>query len=541
MSKPVFKVHSTAPDAYIVFFPYLQEKTPGADNFDPSYLETKSIFVRSELISVSTSKPKTGMGSWSATVASSKNYKALIHQGCWAMIYISDQQLDQPNSDLGVGKGLKMLGQVKSVRCIEVMDASSGTKSVRYEFAGVDFHTVLESQVYINRIITGSKDPKTSPIVDALVLFKQYLTQQLSPDESVRSIIEAVLGKKESLDHVLNSSVVTAGGVYAIPPKVAAQLTGAPAADNKFIEVLDLKLQPALVGKICLQPDLGGMFSCWSLAQTYSHRILNELYTDLMPVDGILKPTVVLRAIPFSSPPGSSEFTKTKSIYDHRDERIDGFKTNSMMSGKGTTPNDLGLYISRSIEEHEIMGLNYGKSDSERFNFFFVLSNTAIQNGMNGAKLYELTNQASIQSLGDPNSLARHGIRPYITTSDYLNLSDDHIIQVNTIARDLWSRAHLYENGTVTIIGSAHHIPVGTNILLKDRGWLAHVERVDHSYSVGATGRKNYSTSIAFVRMQTLNGEPIDLIEKSNEHDWDREVSHSLGSNLTNGRAGDES
>ena len=531
--------HSTSPDAYILFFPYLQEQTKSAEPYSDKYLETQVVEVKSELISVTTSKSKGGAGSWSCVVGSNINYKALIHPGCWCLIYISDEQIDRVETGTSGSKsGLKMMGVVRSVRTIESLSGSTGTKTVRYEFAGIDFHSVLENQVYVNRVILGQNDG----LKDALAIFKELQLKPLKPDEAVRAIINAVLGNSESIENTLNKAVVTAGGAYAIPPQVATAAFGSPSKGNKFINSMNLLLYPKLIGQVAFQPDLGGMFSCWSLVQSYSHPLLNETYTELIPdKSGKLRPTVVMRPIPFSSPKSSGRMNSLSSIYEGKDVRIDNLPTLSMMDGTGKrSTNDVtpekgsAFYTSKNIHEHEILSLNYGKSDAERFNFFYVVSAKAIAEGLDGVKLWELTRSSSIAKLGDPNSIARHGLRPYITQSEYLTLDVD-IAQVNIVARDLWSRAYLFENGIVSIAGSKEHIPVGTNIKFADRGWVAHVEQVNHSYSVNPGGDKSFMTTIAFVRLQTTSGEPIDVVNrKQPNHEWDRGVTHSLSNSATN-------
>ncbi len=518
-------IHSVSSDAYIVFFPYRTEETRLGTGFDQSFLATKQIPVKKEILSISTSKGKGGAGSWRVILGSSQNYKSFLHPGCWCMIHMSSEPLTTfaPNS-LEDG-GLKMLGIVRSVRAIESLDEERGTRTVRYEVSGDDFHAVMDTQVYINQILRPSGNQKTNPVIDSLVLFKRDFSEPQPPESMVAALIKAVLGSTTTLDQALVDKGALAGGVYGVPPEVARALTGKGNPGNKFVSILGMFLQKGLLGRIVPQPQLGTLFSLWSMIQQYSHRILNECYTDLFPTAGAgqvrIRPGVVLRPIPFSGGDAPSG-VPTLKITKARSNRL----IRDITPGKGNQ-----FYRSRDIYDHEIISMNYGKSDGERFNFFYISPNVAKDYGLavrNIDKLIERT--GGINQMGDANSLARNGIRPYIANSDYVLISDDDVAKVNLTVRDLWSKAYLYENGTVTIIGTKEHIPVGTNITFHDRKWIAHVERVSHTYSVGQNGKKTYRTTINFVRLQTVQGSPIDLVEKSSVRgDFDRGVTHSTG------------
>jgi len=116
-------IRSTAPDAYIIFFPYASDRTEIGKAYKPSDISTKKspVFVRTDLISVNTSKSKGGAGSWSATLSPRINYNEVIDPGTWCMIFMSDEDLtltEQSDANSGPESGLKMLGIVRSVRVI---------------------------------------------------------------------------------------------------------------------------------------------------------------------------------------------------------------------------------------------------------------------------------------------------------------------------------------------------------------------------------------------------------------------------------------
>jgi hypothetical protein len=539
------QIRSTSPDAYMIFYPYSQPLTEMGAGFDSSSMDVEPFFVREDILALSTSKVKGGAASWSVTLSGRVNYRSKIQPGCWVFIYISDNNLESAGSKSfgnGVDSGFKMLGLVRSVRCIETTDPS-GVRYARFTISGDDFHSVMDSQVYICPILRPDGSEKDNPIIDSFVLFKKQFSEPQTPDMMVKSLVEAILGKSESLSDALDRGGAKAGGVYGIPSLVAQRLTGsATASQNKFVNVLNLKLYRGLAGLLYLQPELGSLFTLWSMIQTYSHGILNECYTELLPTKtaaGVrLMPSVVLRPIPFSRRgPGVIKDMK-KSEQEQAFEKKYGEQANNknmpylriMDSTTGLGPNALGygFYTSKVIEEDEIVGMNYGKSDSERFNYFFVSSNLMNQLGLaanNLAPLLKLESTEGVKKanaavLGDTNSMARHGLRPYITQSQYMNIRSFDVVGINRMVRDMWALAHLYENGSVVLVGSARHIPVGTNIEFKERGWIAHVEGVSHNFQVSPTGVKTFRTTINFVRLQRkATGLPLDFALPEGKND----------------------
>jgi hypothetical protein len=506
-------IRSTTPDAYIVFFPYVQPRTEMGKPFETNLLDTEPLLVRSELIAVSTQKSKGGAGSWNCTIAPSKNFKALIQPGSWCMIYMSNELLTSDESDTSgnaLDSGLKMMGIVKSVRAVEAVDPNSGTRTFRFELSGDDFHSVFESQVYVNPELRPPGGANSSPIIDSEVYFKKPFETALSPADMSTFLIETLLGKREGLGNgILDAGGGKAGGVYAVPPKVAARLTGAAADGDLFVNLLNFKMQKDLYGSVTFQPQLSSLFTLWSMLESFSHKVLNEIYTDLQPkeINGklVLVPTIIHRCIPFTS----RDF---KPTHQGKDYSIPTLTIEPKKEDAETF-----LFTSRQVGEDEIFAINYGKSDAERFNFFFVSNNYAAERGLSAVSMASLlsddTSPISQNPLGDPNSVARNGLRPFITSSNYLQNDNDAFIACNLVVRDMWHEAYKYENGQMSLIGTREHIPVGTNIEFVERDWICHVEAVGNSFSVSPAGYKTFRTNISFVRLQKLNGTPIDFAE----------------------------
>jgi hypothetical protein len=505
------RLRSTNPDAFIIFYRYAQPVTTIGSAFSVAANSATHWEVRQDILNLTTNKPKGGHGTWSATLAPRLDYLTWLQPGTWCMIHMLDQNLEEHGSATNGSNteaGLKMLGIVRSVRCVEATDPGSGIRQARYIVSGDDFHSVFDSQIYINPNLKPQGSNAVSPVINALLLFKDNFSKPQSPDQIVRSLVKVLLGQQGSLSDLLTTNAVQAGGVYGIPTEVARRLTGAAATDSKFVNVLNLLFYDSLMGTLYIQPDLGDQFTLWSMISSYSHSVLNEVFTDLFPINGGKNagvrylPSLVMRPIPFSqNPPGGP----TLRIRDTQP-----YEGNGAASG-------YGFYTSKEIAESDIVSLNYGKSDAERFNFFFLSSNMLNQYGLSGNSLYPLlaseddSTVAGIASITDPNSIFRHGLRPFITQSMYINRQKGDIKTANILIRDMWQNSPLFDNGQVTIMGSHSHIPVGTNIHFPERGWYAHVEGVSHSFFINPNGNKTFRTTISFVRLQRKDGTPIDL------------------------------
>lgn len=557
-------IHSTAPDGYVKFFVYKKELM-AKDGKEISLKDSEdniTIDVVSEIISISTSKQKSGGGSFSIVLGSNTNWKSLISLGSWCSIHISDRHLNT-GSAADQNCGMKMFGRVKSIRRRESLNPASGAKIVRYVISGEDFHSVLMNKIYLNPVLvsTGnaksSGNQKTDPAtLREVLLFGGKVFKGLpKPDFIINNLIDAVLGEAlaskdaKTGKQVSKTTITTKVGMpIHVPSTVMKYFVKKGGRD--FASLLTRFTQQDLYGKLTsVGISIGETVDLWSMIETYAHRILNEVYTELLPLkldDGSvhLVPGFVLRAIPFSSKhlvssglgdPSCISYTSAMPLnLDKKLSKIKSKAKGEESVTKTAHSKNSTFFISKYIQEDEIMAFDSGRSDHSVFNFFFVGmalfgENSSITAHMQG------TASKDVKEFGNIASQGRFGFRPFITTSIYNSLVDDKkspdflkaLNAPSRIVRDLWENAHLYESGSVVIIGSHLHIPVGTNIVFSERGWMAHVEGVNHTFSVdGSSGIKSFSTAITFSRLSDLKGNPIDTQEKGDKSgtlgEWDR-------------------
>jgi len=475
------QVHISSPDAFLRVYTYPNQKTS----------ESKVMLVYDDILSVQTSKNKQSAGSWDVTLAPGKEYNKIIHPGDWVTIHISDEKLDQEKDK---AKSIKLIGIVKTVRKMETTNPETGLVYTRFTIVGQDFASCLNIPLYINNELAGTdKGTKETAFVS--------LFYGAGSDPKDR-----VAGPKKLAEQILSlifnggptKSEASLGYQFNVPPQLIKDI-GGDNSGSGFLSFVKKDFQNNLVGISAVQPDIGGTVTAMSLLQVYSNQILNEFYADIFPngKDSV-SPTLVLRSIPFNKNKGMP-FEQCLSIKD------------ASQDGLLPKKNDNKLYLSRNISDSEILSLNFGKSDAERFNFFLAVPNMVSASLSKSLIVNLIEGSGGLQGLGDTESIKKHGLRPYIASSIFtIGKESDSLVKFNKTVKDMWNEAYLYDNGLVELIGSAQHIPVGTNIKFTDRSWIAHVESVNNNYMVNPyTGLKTFKTTVAFVRLQTIDGKPL--------------------------------
>ncbi len=535
---------SYTPDCNVVFFPYNKEITYDQKNSvplilstDPDAIAVTQVSAQKDIIQCTVSKAKGATGVFSILLSSRVNYKALLEPGCWCMIYMKGNPLSG-NENNEADSGLKMLGMVKSVRRKEVTNPDTATKTVRYLVSGEDFQCLLNTPIYLNAELSQTA---TSSGNDALtfseLLLSLKLRNPLPPDQLLKTLLENLLGSTgfsaTSASSLIKNPIFINGRFgtpMKVPTNVAQKILGSESLGNTYAGLLTLFLTPGLFGISAFTNTISGPLPIWDLLQNYQNRVLNELYTEIIPVlvDGLsrLVPSIVLRPQPYNSM-SLRDKLKTKSDKILATLQASGQSGNQISATRNKNNNSAipatnknapyaHFYVSKRITEDQIMSLDSGKHDKELHNFVFVTPNTGtVLDPLIATSYINMISPGNIAAIADLASVGRHGQRPYINYTNF-NISSSDIVTVNQIVRDMWINAHVYENGTVSIFGSNEYIPVGTNIEFSDRGWVGHVEKVDHSFAVDeSTAKKSFRTNISFVRLQNIDGTPIDPVDHS--------------------------
>lgn len=500
----------SAPDAFIRIYSWKDQYTV-ASNKKKISQDSVSYNIYEGILSIDTEKHKEGPGNWSVHLSGVKNYNAMVYPGDWITIHISDQKINVKD-EIEVKKTIKMMGIIKTVRRIESA-TPDGVRSIKYVIAGTDWSSALHTPIYINSMLfdfqeAGAKEGALATFVHG-VGQEGESARRGGPGTAVQKILYVIFAGGHSPD---KSSLVT-GQQFSVPAELVKLVYGKSKIQNSYLSFLNFIIndfQEKMHGISDVRPDFGGVTEGWSLLKTYSNPILNELFAETyVDKDGNIMPTLVLRSIPFSQ-----EKLKGAPQLFIKDSLDEFYPTNSNNK----------LYVSKTIDESEIIQLNFGKSDAERFNFWMVTPNQMVpyQEQFNIAAAIE--SAGGLAGLGHLISIKRYGLRPYVSSSVFWAEELNGFRTLSLHVRDLWDSAVFHENGMVEIVGSDKHIPVGTNIIFRQRSWAAHVESVSHKYFVDPIGRKGFKTSIGFVRLQDFNGEPLFVNGVADEIvNWDYE------------------
>ena len=552
-------VTSYSPDCNVIFFPYNKEITydqvngvPLIQANDPDAIAVTQISAQPDIIQCSTTKSKGGTGTFTVVLSSRLNYKSLLEPGCWCMIYMRGNPLTG-NENNETDSGFKMLGQVKSVRRKEMTNPQTGARTVRFLVSGEDFQCLLNTPIYLNADLSQfSTDTGNSALTYSELLLDSKLRTPLSPDKLVATLLQNLLGStgftgvsagSRSTNPIFFSGRF--GTPMKIPSEVANKILGESATGNSYTALLTLFFTSGLIGISAFTNTISGQVGIWDLLQSYQNRVLNELYTELIPatVNDVerLVPSIIFRPQPYNSlglknklAANADKILATLQASGQSGNHVSATRkknNNAAIPVSNVTAPLAHFYVSKRITEDQIMGLDSGKHDKELHNFVFMTPNTgnALDPLVENAYLQFIA-RGNISAIADLASVGRHGQRPFINYTNYF-INSQEIIVANQIIRDMWINAHVYENGTVMLIGTNEYIPVGTNIEFTDRGWVGHVEKVDNVFSIQeGTGTKSFRTNISFVRLQNFDGTPVDPVDHSTFNSpiagpWDRGAS----------------
>ncbi len=442
------------------------------------------------------------------TLKENIDYLDVIHPGDWVMIYMKKSgQIDINRTDQF--SGLKCLGIIEDVRVTEVDDPATGIPRLEYTVTGKDFGSVFDASIFFNPVL-NQEAPQ-------LLLGAKFLTDAVktvkgserkntanqgkafTPDLIVRKMIGFYLGKGRGED--LDDLNVTNQTWYI--PSSLASIFGAPQKSKQkgpsFVDILD-------TGKIGLHQYnrkgqlqdvkklLGGTIikalpssgTVWQAMSTMQNSIANEMYTELTPDDnGNLKPSVILRQIPFSNPPGETNVFSTAKQYESQ---------NTNESQKTYLVN----LPQHQIVSSDIKSKSIGKSEHERINHVIAIP-----------KLDSDAINQAYQAVINTASIQRYGLKSYQGQTQYI--FDDRLgnpVKACTffthLLVDWFFMSHLLCNGNIMIDGTDEHIQIGNNLYIKDIGQLFHIEGYNHTFVNDPNGVTEFSTELAVSRGQAI-------------------------------------
>ncbi|NIU02222.1 MAG: hypothetical protein GWN01_15370, partial [Nitrosopumilaceae archaeon] len=451
------------------------------------------------------------------------DYLDVIHPGDWVMIYIKKGGEVDVNS-LNQASGFKCLGIVKNVRYVEVDDPETGKPRLEYVVTGEDFGSVFNMDVFFNPLLNQD--------AAQLLLGAKFLTDSLdsvkgtdrpspetgggfTPDSIIKKMIGFYLGGSRG-DSNLDSLNIT-NQTWYVPPLLGQTFGSRIRNKSQGVSFVDI-LKTDRIGLHSYnrngsfrgtKPLPGATFikalpssgSVWQIMSTMQNSIANEMFTELVAdEDGNLRPSVVLRQVPFSNRPGETNVFSTADRYNSNNakEVPESFQKTYLV--------DLPRH---SIVSSDIKNKNVGKSEHERINHVLVVPKIDV-NAINQAYT-AITNTPSIQ---------RYGLKSYQGQTQYV--ADTRLGDPKKACKffahllvDWFFLSHQFYNGTITIDGKDNHFQIGNNLYISDVGQLYHIEGYTHTFINNPEGSTEFTTELTVSRGQVFQNNQSKFIGPS--------------------------
>lgn len=501
----------------------------GVNGKDGNLKPNSQIIIKNDVIRCSVTKNKSGnAGQFQLTLKRGKkvkdgiiknediNYLDIVNPGDWIMIYIKKGSVINTDS-IAHDSGLKMIGIIDNVRYVETDDEATGKPRLEYIITGQDFGKVFGMDVSFNPLL--SREQASS------ILGAQFNTDSghslkgvnrpntfFTPDEAVRKLASFYLGGNRGLD-ALN---VTNEAWY-IPTDLALKFKPdiKERAAISAIDIMDLSkigLHKYSANKLASVSKLpgGALFkslpsegTVWSVLQFAQNKIANEMYTELVRgSDGNLRPSLILRQIPYSNRPKqeTNAFLQSSNFGKSFPDSVSDSQKTFMV--------DLPQMI---INSSDIKEKNVGKSDFERINHLLVVPRTDDKANMDKA----------YKSVINVPSIQRYGLSSFKAESNYvLGASLGDPVRACKFYVDLlvdwFFLAHQFYNGTIVISGQDRHFQVGDNLYISDVGQLYHIEGYNHTYEVASSGEPRFNTTLTVSRGQSFRNNQAQFIGPTN-------------------------
>lgn len=478
------------------------------------------------LKSISTQKQKGApVGQFTIQLAPTKNWIAALTPGSWCAVLISNQPITQKDTQFANSRKLKMFGKIISVRSNVTVDQASGARMTSYTVIGEDWGHIWMNNLYIDeRAVNPAEETAwnaaTLKIDEALR--KTVKTGLPSTSDIVKVLIDLWGDATEKIVQP-KDLMLSSGPNFTLPPQVARFLSVDPSSGvvnaavsktvTKISDVVNNDTHrkfgvltgydtytdfPESVGVI-RPTELNGARSIWQVLHQVCNPVLNELVTDLDFDNGKPRLRLWKRIRPF--------------VVDKNNEPV--LVKDDYMKNITSEFTNLKRY---EIPMGHVLAVDCGTNWRDKYNFIEIRIDAS-----QGKELSERDVKANSQ-VYDGFAFQREGFRPLImTSSNFIPISESlkvnywDVVKWKYLLKEWYFDTHRMLNGSMTIIGQDHHIPVGSNIMVdaqvfnhtgnlneanrlgKATHVLAHVEGVAHAFQE-QDGSRSFVTTINFVR-----------------------------------------
>lgn len=480
-------------------------------------------------VSIHTSKSKgSPAGSFTVELAPWRDWVGQITAGSWCTILMSNQPITSAQIKHADKNFVKMIGKIETVRT-EVLVNEEGARQTRYIVTGTDWGHIFNNVLYIDNLIAAASDPTNLGNTIAIALQKQLFGEGNTPQSfKVADNLVALLGIFGASSAGLVEASAAINRIdksiydFLIPTEMSQYFQFIDGDDNINQSTTLSDLLTLQTGRLTSQNtyedtneafgfidpfSLQGTNSFWQILMDNSNPALNEMYNEIeweQNSAGGIGPSLTIynRIKPFS----------------YQDVSDDGSQASAIRS-------PFTLLKTHTIDNIKVTSINVGTNWRDKYNFVEIRPLFQDFNILAG-----WTAQKSQGS--DPVAFNREGFRPLIVGTKQFPVEPSLGGTYNanlltswiTLLKEWFFNTHKLLNGTLTMTGATEYIGVGNNILFEaglvnptaninsgantsvnTNYILAHVENVEHSFTVSPEGARTYTTSIQFVRGIIVN------------------------------------
>lgn len=494
------------------------------------------------------------------------NYSTAIHPGDFVLVNMLNWETDARrivniarSKNIGpinkVSDGFKGIFKVQGVRKRIAVDPQSGTIRVTYSINGFAF-TEFNNSIYYNPYLrTDNQGTGKDDLLFATNLQADY-KQLISPDNNpycqdiMKFLIESFIGSgiSDKGQTFAAGSPITANTHFYIPQQVGTFLgvSKAKAAKDVYNYLFGIQqyagsgdrsyasgFNPSNLvepkgrfyytaqkcnGQTLLRAEYWNQQKAWSIINQYTNAPLNELYTCFrVSPSGSVMPTVVFRQIPFNSDDFGNNATFNQKVPVTKFSNLPRWKISSAM----------------------IFSADIGLEEAARVNFVQYYASPPAD--VKKADAYMSVQTAAGNYVYDINDVVRSGLRPYVVTTSFQDLTiDKQAYEAKAWAQllgDCVIGGHLKLNGTLECVGLVQPIAVGDN--LEFDGTIFHIEEVNHICNISAqTGVKMFRTIIKLSNGVSTQTSSTGLVYSEMTHTQgyqDRAANHDYGNKILPG------
>lgn len=473
-------------------------------------------------VSIQTSKSKgSPAGSFQLTLAPSKNWVSTITSGSWCAILMSNKPITESDIKTANPDQVKMFGKIESVRVDTIMN-QDGTRQTRFLVSGTDWGHIFNNVLYIDNLIAAANDPQLIGNGPAIALRNLLLGDNNSPQsfavkDNLASLVN-IFGNNldgyskfgDTINRLAKSSYD-----FILPKEVANFFNFIRPVTNQQDSRVITKLLNIQTGKLTkyneykdinesfgyINPfSLQGTNSFWQILLDNSNPALNEMYNEIeWTTSGRPQLTLYNRIKPFS------------------------YKTQSNFVELNNLRSPFNFIKTHVIDSVGVISINAGTNWRDKYNFIEVKPQFQ--------EFQILGNWVKTKSqISDESAFNREGFRPMIVGTKQFPVGPtkgtttaafdvDQLTSWTKLLSEWYFDTHRLLNGTLVMAGQNEYIAVGNNIRFEaglinptpninaatnqsgvNKYILAHIENVEHSFSVKEDGSREYLTTVQFVR-----------------------------------------